>query len=502
MKKLTFKLAKRILAGVLWGLGVLTLLAACGGGGGGGGGAATAISGGGMTGSGVLAPSAMLANLCASPRANTLDSQGTLDNEKSYLRSFVDETYLWYGDVPSNLVAANYATPQAYFDVLKTPARTASGKLVDQFHWSQTTASWNAASSGIAEDYGIQWVTQSISTPRNWIVAEVVPGSPADLANVRRGDRLTSVDGVDFVNNNTSAALAIYEEALFPTLLLPHTLGLNGNAEFTMTPAKYDVVTVQNVKTIPTASGTVGYFTFDSHIAKSEAELVAAINQLKAANVTDLVIDMRYNGGGLLYIASELAYMVSKPAMTVGKTFEQLTYNDKLTSKNRAYPFYSFGASNSPLPHLDLSHVTILVTRSTASASESVINSLRGVDVAVDLIGATTRGKPYGFVPQDNCGYTYFAIQFKGVNQKGFGDYADGFAPTCPAADDFAHARGDTAETLLSTALSYRQTGVCPASAVATSPAAPLLSGNAPQSFELVRPLTQEMRILTERPSL
>jgi hypothetical protein len=310
------------------------------------------------------------------------------------------------------------------------------------------------------------------------------------------------VDGVDFVYGSDIATLI---EGLSPTKLAPHKLGFNGHAEISMTPAKHDVVTVQNVKIIPTVRGNVsenvGYFTFDTHIAKSETELVAAINQLKAANVTDLVIDMRYNGGGLLYIASQLAYMVSDPAKTAGKTFERLTYNDKLTSQNKAYPFLSYGVSNSTLPHLNLSHVTILVTRGTASASESVINSLRGVDVTVDLIGATTRGKPYGFAPQANCGYTYFAIQFKGVNEKGFGDYSDGFAPTCAAADDFTHARGDTAETMLSTALSYRQTGICPASASA-GPRAQMLFGADQQDFELVLPPTQEMRILTKWPGL
>jgi hypothetical protein len=158
------------------------------------------------------------------------------------------------------------------------------------------------------------------------------------------------------------------------------------------------------------------------------------------------------------------------------------------------YPF----TNTKSLPHLDLSHVTILTTYDTASASESVINSLRGVDVAVDLIGTTTRGKPYGFVPQDNCGYTYFAIQFKGVNNKGYGDYADGFTPTCNVPDDFTHARGDTAETLLATALSYRQTKACPAVAVAPSM---LKSGRSP-GYKLVRPASQEMRILTDMPRL
>lgn len=240
----------------------------------------------------------------------------------------------------------------------------------------------------------------------------------------------------------------------------------------------------------------MGYFTFDAHLAKSESELIAAINQLKAANVTDLVIDMRYNGGGLLYIASELAYMVAGPANTAGKTFEQLIYNDKLSAKNWSMPFYAMAGTSGPaLPYLRLNHVTVLVTHGTASASESVINSLRGVDVKVDLIGDTTRGKPYGYVPQDNCGTTYFAIQFKGVNNKGFGDYAEGFVPTCFAPDDFGHTVGDPAETMLKTALTYRATKVCPSAA-----SAQMIMRASSQKFELVRPASQEMRILSEMP--
>jgi hypothetical protein len=96
------------------------------------------------------------------------------------------------------------------------------------------------------------------------------------------------------------------------------------------------------------------------------------------------------------------------------------------------------------------------------------MNSLAGVDVQVIQIGAATCGKPYGFFPQDNCGTTFFAIQFQGVNNKGFGDYADGFVPGgifrgCAAADDFGHALGDPAESLVAAALSFRASGTCPA---------------------------------------
>jgi hypothetical protein len=115
----------------------------------------------------------------------------------------------------------------------------------------------------------------------------------------------------------------------------------------------------------------------------------------------------------------------------------------------------------------------------------------------VDLIGANTRGKPYGFFPQDNCGYTYFAIQFKGVNNKGFGDYADGFAPTCAIADDFNHARGDIAEGMLNAALSYRQTGVCPINASAQVIQAASRSGG---GFGVVQPTMPALRVLTEMP--
>lgn len=407
----------------------------------------------------------------------------------------MDETYLWYRDVP-HVNPNSYATPQEYFLALKTSARTASGSLVDQFHWSQTTASWDAESAGESDDYGILWAARVSSPPREWVVAEVVPGSPAALAGIQRGARITSVDGVDFVNDRTSAGLDVLNEGIFPTVTQSHRLGFDFKPAIILTTAKYSFTTVQKVQAIATTQGNVGYLVFDAHLEKSEAELVAAINQLKASNVTDLVIDMRYNGGGLLYIASDLAYMVAGPAATAGKTFERLIYNDKLTAKNRSRAFETMDDNGQPLPHLDLRHVSILVTRDTASASESVINSLRGVDVTVDLFGSTTRGKPYGFVPQNNCGYTYFAIQFKGVNNKNFGDYTDGFAPTCSVTDDFTHQRGDVAEGLLRTALNYRLTGVCGST---SSPRAQVLASPGNTPFALVRSMSQEARILIDR---
>src|SRR5450432_1092024 len=131
-------------------------------------------------------------------------------------------------------------------------------------------------------------------------------------------------------------------------------------------------------------------------------------------------------------------------------------------------------AAGQALPTLNLSRVFVFTTGSTCSASESIINSLQGVNVQVIQIGSTTCGKPYGFYPPDNCGVTYFSIQFQGVNAKNFGSYPDGFTPAntlategvlvpgCSVADDFTHDLGNPAEGLLASALGYRATSVCP----------------------------------------
>src|SRR6185436_1445571 len=196
---------------------------------------------------------------------------------------------------------------------------------------------------------------------------------------------------------------------------------------------------------------------------------------------------LRYNGGGYLDIASELAYMIAGSTRTAGQTFERLVFNDKYPNTNPVEgtpltptPFHTTGQGLSvtrgtALPTLNLDRVYVLTSNGTCSASESIINSLRGVGVQVYQIGTTTCGKPYGFYPQDNCGTTYFSIQFQGLNAQNFGDYSDGFVPGtsdngrtvkgCSVADDFDHQLGDPLERQLSAALSYRASNnqTCPA---------------------------------------
>jgi carboxyl-terminal processing protease len=422
-------------------------------------------------------------NKCAVPRTGLdpygfayPDMPGSLEDEILYLRGWLNEGYLWYRELPDPDPDTFHSAIE-YFNVLKTPALTAAGKPKDRYHFTYETARWDALQySGVELGYGITWV-RNTGVPREWRVAVVEPGSPSDLAGIRRGDRLVRIDGIDFIGATDAALVARINEGL-----TPHAAGevhafafarAGVAIEAPLAAVRVSVDPVRNAQVFDTTAGKIGYLTFGSHNNVSERMLADAFTGFRDAGVTDLVLDVRYNGGGLLYVASELAYMVAGPAATAGKVFERPVYNDH-TPVQPFIPFLSKAVGYSaptpikagtPLPTLGLRRVTLLTGGGTCSASESVINSLRGVDVEVILVGGQTCGKPYAFTPVSNCGTTYFAIEFQGVNDKGFGDYGDGFAPTCAASDDLAHQLGDPAEGLLATALQRLATQSCPVQA-------------------------------------
>ena len=442
--------------------GCAALLASCGGGGGSSGGSPFDIG---------LPSSASLAQQCAAPRPG--DTQGTPATEKAFLRSWIDETYLWYQDVrvlpAATLDPTMSATPIDYFAKLKTPLTTASGKPKDQFHFTYDTPTWIALSTaGVSYGYGFGVALVVAKAPnRIAMVGFLEPGTtPASANAIARGAAILTVDGVDLANGTDVATL---NEGLFPTVGKAHTFvirdqGAATTRTVTMTAQAIIETPVQFVQTLPAPNASVGYMLFNDHIATAESELVAAINQLKTAGVSDLVLDLRYNGGGYLDIAAELAYMIAGPTNTNGKFFERLGFNNRNPFPPVTTNFLSTGqnfsvATGTALPFLGLNRVYVLTTPDTCSASEAIINGLRGAGVAVSLVGGQTCGKPYGFYPRDNCNTTYFAIQFQGVNNIGFGDYPDGFAPTCVVADDFTHALGDPAENQLEVALALRNNG-------------------------------------------
>ncbi len=460
----------------------------------------------------VFEPASTFKDQCEAPRSGVdiegnafPDQAGTLLEEMFWLRSWTEETYLWNNEV-TDRNPATFSNRVTYFDQLKTTAVTPSGEDKDDFHFSESTEDFlERRNSTATAGYGLSLIVFSNSVPRDYRVRYTEPNSPASQIvsgqpNFVRGARILEVDGVDLVNGGSQTDVNALNAGLFPQNAGEvHTFRIQepGGASRTVTVTSADIAQqpVNRTAIINTATGNVGYILFNTFSPfSSEADIANAITAMDNAGVTDLVLDLRYNGGGLLTVASQLSYMIAGPTRTNGKTFELLQFNSNAGNNNPVtgafnapIEFVSTGvgfslANGTPLNDLDLNRVFILATEGTCSASEAVINGLRGVDVEIVLFGSpgsatpggNTCGKPFGFYPTDNCGRTYYTIQFQGVNDKGFGDYTDGFIPGnssatfgervsgCVVADDLNTELGDANEGMLAAALQYRVDGTCP----------------------------------------
>jgi len=491
----------------------LLVLCACNSGDGGGalvGNSGKGGNGGGGSGdgwtAGVFQSSSKYEALCASPRSGTdpytkqayPDQPGSTLDENNWLRSWTHELYLWYDEV-QDVDPGLYTTPN-YFQLMKTTETTSSGAPKDRFHFTYPTSVWEQLSqAGVEVGYGVQWEIVNSTNASTVTIAYLQPAAslPAATvaANLVRGDAVLAVDGVYLSSASSQSDINTINAGLSPaTAGEQHSFvvqdpGSSGTRTVQLQSANVTSTPVLLETTVTGDDGsTVGYILYNDQVATAESELIAAINDLKSKKVTDLVLDLRYDGGGLLDLASELGYMVGG-SQTAGQTFEVEQFNNQYTTTNPVTgqpitptPFYTTTqgfstTAGQPLPTLNLARVAVITGQDTCSASEAIINALQGVGVTVYEIGATTCGKPYGFYPQDNCGTTYFSIEFQGVNAKGVGGYGDGFSPAnttpavgvavpgCSVADDFGHALGDPTETRLATALAYLanpQAATCP----------------------------------------
>lgn len=390
------------------------LLAGCGGGGG---------DDGGSSGASGVPPggSAAYAEVAGEPQSCEADRQ------KSFVRAYLDEVYLWYDEIV-DVDRSRYASPISYFNALLVRTPDATGQPKDRFS------------------------------------AALPPAQAQDLSLLRDGTP------ADLVKNHDST----------------------------------NPVPVVRVDT--TASGRrVGYIQFTDHEIGAQDHLIDAFRQMQTAAVQDLVLDLRANSGGYLYVALSAASMITGPG-SEGKVFEALRYNAKrqsLTDSSilRFSSRAQFAERDYPvgtaLPQLNLPRVFVLTSGRTCSASESIINSLRGIDVQVIRVGTTTCGKPYGFTRKDNCGIAYFPIEFQGTNAKGFGDYQGGFQPMCQITDTGA-APGGPSDELLKGAQYYVDNGSCPAGTATgvQSSGAPLLATEEPG-----RPFAGRLLLPQQRPA-
>lgn len=230
----------------------------------------------------------------------------------------------------------------------------------------------------------------------------------------------------------------------------------------TLSAATYPLTPVPVSHVLTLANGAkAGYLVLKEFVTQAQAPLAEAFQVFRAAGASELILDLRYNGGGRISVANVLASLVAGRAHD-GKVFTRLNFNAKQSSSNSSYKLAATATG--------FARVMVLTGSRTCSASELIVNGLKPY-VEVVTLGGQTCGKPVGFVPEKSCGSTVSAVNFETLNALGEGDYYDGIAASCAVAEDFDKVFGDPTETLTAAALSYLQSGHCPTLAATPSAA-------------------------------
>ncbi len=294
------------------------------------------------------------------------------------------------------------------------------------------------------------------------------PGSPIASHDVRRGDFVRDINGVSLdviTNEQVTEFFGTGDEV--KTLTLTIQRGTAETFDVDVTKAIFDLQTVLETEVVVEGNQRVGYLHFLSFLETSNAELDDAINYLAGENINELVLDLRYNGGGRISVAGKLAAQIGG-SLVQGQPFAQFQYNAKYSANNQTYTHPT--QTNT----LDLNRVFVLTTDDTCSASEMVINGLRPF-VEVITVGSTSCGKPYGTNGEERCGKVMQALRVSFVNANGVGDYYEGISADCPANDNLNDTLGNPTEALFSSALEYIRTGSCSAIAHRAKPLNPKL---------------------------
>ncbi len=433
------------------------VLASCGGGGGNGG-AAPPVS------------------VSPTPSPTPSSTACALSSRQSFVKSVIDEWYLFPNDVATGVNPASHSTVQSYIDALVAPAR-AMGK--DRyFTYLTSIAAENAFfSTGSSAGFGVR--LSYVTASGRVLIAEAFEGTPALAAGIDRGAEIIAI-GTSTGNLRTVSSIIASEGTAGVTNALgPNDAGIQrvlritdaaGTRDVTVTKAAYDLDPVSDrygATTISDGGKTYGYINLRSFISSADPQLRTAMLSFRNQGITDIIIDLRYNGGGLVSTAELFGDLLGRNRST-SELFSQTNFRAEKSVNNDRHFFQTRPESIAP------THIAFIGTGATASASELVINGmLPYLGTNMTLIGANTFGKPVGQIALDKaeCDDRMRVIAFSTGNALTAGDYFDGLAPkisnSCAAVDDLAFPLGDAREASVKAAIDFLAGRACATSRIA-----------------------------------
>ncbi len=364
--------------------------------------------------------------------------------DKKGIYELFQTEYYWAEETAENFDYSAYTSPQTLINDLKNSK--------DRWSFSMTKEEYENVTSQKSGGFGFS--CQDLSTGCH--VTYVRIDSPADKVGLKRGDIITHID------EKNATHTTIYEQGQELEKLVNFSVirkNSNEKCNCSITPRDY-TFKVAKGKIVHTPNNEkIGYFRLDSFMGAENivTQIDEAFDNFKKENIKKLVIDLRYNGGGSVSVASKLLDKL----ISTQEDNEQFTlaWNDDFKKNNETYRFEK--ANNT----LNLEQILFLTTQGSASASELVISAIQPYlsEENVVVIGEKTHGKPVGMVRKTDGNYYYFLINFVVKNSLGFYDYFEGLSLTtgCDIDDDAFHEMGDTEELMLKAALLYIDTGSC-----------------------------------------
>jgi carboxyl-terminal processing protease len=368
-----------------------------------------------------------------------------------FVRDTMTNLYLWYDQIPS-VDPARYSTPEEYLEAIRyRPLDSSFSYIADRAATETLFSSSQYAGFGFSSAF--------LPTLR---VTQVFPGSPASDAGLARGDEIVEINGRTVAELERTGGLN-------NAYGLPEA-GVRGELLVSRAGVQRRVSMVKRAVVIPTVSNTtvfdvggrrVGYIFLRNFVEPSFEALAEAFATLNAGRANEVVLDLRYNGGGLVDVAQYLASLLGG-SRTAGQVFAEYFHNDRNAFRNEVLRFETQPGA------LTLNRLVVITTEASASASELVINSLRPF-IPVVIVGDRTYGKPVGQYVVPFCDKILAPVAFQLRNADGEGDFFGGLPADCLAPDDVEHPIGDAMEGSLREALTVINTGACSATAAPSS---------------------------------
>ncbi|WP_439570704.1 S41 family peptidase [Sphingomonas sp.] len=456
----------------------LTMLSACGGGGSSG---SISSGGGGST----PAPT----GTCS------------LASRQAWVAQQLNEWYLFPETLPTSLSATPYATVQDYIDALTATARAQSKDRY--FTYITSIAEENAYyNSGSNAGFGVRLSVDSVA--RRLFIAESFEGTPALTAGIDRGTEILAIGTSTATLRNVSEIIASEGSAGITNALNGDTRSfrfrpLGGSEQTaTITRATYTLTPVSaryGAKIIADAGKKVGYINLRTFINTAETPLRTAFADFRAQGVSEVIIDLRYNGGGLVSIATLINNLLARDK-TASQVANYTTFRASKAANNETTFFSPQAQSITP------TRIAFIGTGGSASASELVMNTfIPHLGNRAALIGTNTYGKPVGQIAVDRtaCDDRLRVVAFATENSARQGAYYTGLASfmgaTCQAADDVTRPLGDPQEASIKTALDFLAGRSCTPITVSSMESARTGKGGALELLSPLRPTTAQREV-------